>query len=151
MLSVAFIINVITTLLLVGITWFMQIVFFPLLRFYDTDKPDVFARTYRDRMMLLTFPLMSLEFLTGVTIMLAYAMVPKETEAAFRSYIIFGIAFLCMAINLLITFQMIRPLSRKFLEKPTLLVLKKLEQWNWVRTIIWTLRFLLLISTIFSR
>lgn len=151
MVQLAFFINLIVTLILIGVVWYMQVVHLPLLKYAPENDRDKFAQLLKERLVLITFPLMTLEGLTSLMVVLNFVRVPMETAAARTSYTIYGIAFILMLINAIITFQTLRPLRNKFLKKYNEKSARNWENWNWVRTVIWTSRAILLLATLFIR
>jgi hypothetical protein len=130
---------------MVGIVWFQQIVYFPLFRYLGRGVDPNYFGHQRDRMTMLTFPIMTLEFLTAATIFITAAF---SGEAGRATYKIYGLAFFVLLGLHMVTFQMIRPMISKLSMEVDEQICRRLVRWNWTRTMGWTVRAILLFSTI---
>ena len=92
---------------------------------------------------------MALEVFTSFAVLLSYAFQLGKAEKLENSFIIYGISFFLLLILHLFTFQYIIPLYRKLHKKFDETTCKKIVQYNYVRAIGWTLRAILILSTMF--
>lgn len=150
MISLAFIINLLVTLLLVAYGWFVQLVYFPSMAYWKRDDEKK-TRFYKDRMLLFTFPLMSLEVLTSIAILLGFTFKPTPGPSDNYYFNLYGVAFIFIILIYITSFQLIRPLINRFLKNGDFKALQQAVAWNWVRTLGWTIRFIVLFVTLISK
>lgn len=150
MTSVAFIINVITTLVCVGQVWFLQVVHYPLFRNIGPEKFPEYYSTLRMKMTLFNLPLVVLETSTSVMVFLFFSMQPKPTPAMENSFMLYGISvFLLLPVHLF-TYRGVQPALKKLSTQFSDKNLASLLQWNLMRSIAWTVRLGLILSTMFT-
>lgn len=132
------IINLVAAVFLAGLSWYLQIVHYPLFAYIDKRSFLEYHIYHLKKNMFLIFIPMLVE--GAFTILFAFDY----------SYLIPPmIPFLCLCLSTsmwLITFSHIAPLQDKLttegLDKD---VVKKLLEINWIRTIGWTVKMLLLL------
>lgn len=126
-----------STLSLVGLIWTIQLVHYPLFAQVGRDAYPAYQAAHMRRMMLLVLPLMLTELLTAT--MLAFNP-PSDVPA-----IVVWVALILLAVIWL---------STVFVQMPQHLTLNKgfdaqvhrlLVNSNWIRTIAWTLRGLIVL------
>lgn len=129
-----------TCLLMAGYMWFTQIVFYPSFRFVDNSQWSEFCRVKKINTSMVQYPIMMFEL--GSSLILFFLATKSP------SYPIFAAATLLLIIlwiyNFLVTAKTLKELENGF---DNALHQKLLKQ-NCVKTAGWTLRFVLLISTI---
>jgi hypothetical protein len=129
--------NFAATLFLTGLSWFLQVVHFPILARLDTPDFSIYATMHRRRNTLLMAPAMVVELATA-------AWLGVATPAAFSHRDMFH-AFLLVVMIWLITFFRHVPLHRKLLGGYDAQVLQTLIRWNWIRTCCWSGRAVFLL------
>jgi hypothetical protein len=132
-------IHLISTLLMVGVIWFVQIVHYPLMREVGDDGFVEYARRHQQTTSYVVGPLMLLEAGTGVT--LAAMQFGREGwQPAW--WMAHALLLLIWVSTLLI--QM--PIHGKLLQGPNPSLVMRLVRTNWIRTIGWTARAALIAS-----
>ncbi|HUA86159.1 MAG TPA: hypothetical protein VMB85_20020 [Bryobacteraceae bacterium] len=127
--------NLSAALFLTGLSWFLQIVEYPLLAHLDTPDFPKFAALHRRRNTLLMAGPMTVEMITAAWMLVRPELPHRDV---FR-------AFLLLIVIWLITFSRHFPLHRRLLHGYNREILRSLEKWNWLRTLCWTARAGLLI------
>ena len=126
-----------STLMMTGVVWFVQWVHYPSFRFVDTAKGSEAAQFHQVKTGLLVIPLMLVEMGTAVLLM------SSSWVAQYGSYlwINLGLLFLIWAV----TFLKMVPLHRQLADQFDKDIVSSLISMNWVRTILWTVRAVLLL------
>ena len=125
-------INLAAALFLTGLSWFLQVVHFPLLRRLDRREFPSYAALHQRNNTLLMTPPMLIEMITAAWLLVA-------TPTGLRHQDLFHLFLLLVAIWL-ITFLRHIPLHRRLLQGYNAEILRTLERWNWIRTSCWTAR-----------
>ncbi len=134
-IQTVFLIHIIVTTLMTGIIWFIQLVHYPLLKFVGRSEAAQYEISHTRRITYSVIPLMIVESLTGFSLLWQRPPYVTLSEA-------------CAGGGLLAVIW----LSTVFLQIPQHLILakkfdsaahQKLLSTNWVRTVAWTIRTLL--------
>jgi|GEM_PF-5416788 len=147
MISIAFVINIIATLICVGITCFLQVVMYPMLKHIGAERFPAFYESYRLKMTTLSFPIMSLEAFTSIVVLLSYTFRQNITPQMQRSFTVYGISVFLLLIIHLATFQAIQPLLKRLSKNFDPKTCDQIVRWNIIRTAGWSLRAILILST----
>ncbi len=126
-------IHFLSTSLMVGIIWVIQLLHYPTFHFIKESDYVEFQHFHMQRISFIVVPVMIIELLSGF--MLVYY---------FRS----NLLILCLIILLviwLITFVFFTKLHQSLLGGYDKIIVKKLVQINWSRTVLWSLRLIILI------
>jgi hypothetical protein len=119
--------NLAAAFFLTGLSWFLQIVQFPILEQIDGPEFSKIAALHRRRNTLLMAGPMTFEMIVAI---------------------LFGWrapAFALLIAIWLITFLRHVPLHRRLLAGYDASILRQLARWNWIRTLCWTARAGLLV------
>ena len=126
-------IHFLSTSLMVGIIWVIQLLHYPTFHFIKQSDYVEFQHFHMQRISFIVVPVMIIELLSGF--MLVYY---------FRS----NLFILCLIILLviwLITFVFFTKLHQSLLGGYDKIIVDKLVQINWSRTVLWSLRLIILI------
>ena len=126
-------IHFLSTSLMVGIIWVIQLLHYPTFHFIKQSDYVEFQHFHMQRISFIVVPVMIIELLSGF--MLVYY---------FRS----NLFILCLTILLviwLITFVFFTKLHQSLLGGYDKIIVNKLVQINWSRTVLWSLRLIILI------
>ena len=126
-------IHFLSTSLMVGIIWVIQLLHYPTFHFIKQSDYVEFQHFHMQRISFIVVPVMIMELLSGF--MLVYY---------FRS----NLFILCLTILLviwLITFVFFTKLHQSLLGGYDKIIVNKLVQINWSRTVLWSLRLIILI------
>jgi len=125
------------TFILTGLVWCVQLVNYPLFPWVDRDKFCDFEKKYQKRISILLFPLMVLECFFAI-LMLTVARSGFDRNLA---CILFALLLFIWFSTFCLQIPEHVELSNGFSFKN----IKKLVLSNWIRTVAWTLRSLLLL------
>ena len=130
-MKIIFIIHLLTSVFMAGLCWFVQVVHYPLFRHIRIDE---FAAYERKNFVTgyITIPLMVIELGTGLWLLYTYPNLLYLLNIAF-----FGIIGLSTVL-----FQV--PIHLKLINKPTIELINKLILTNWIRTVGWSVRLVIL-------
>ena len=126
-------IHFLSTSLMVGIIWVIQLLHYPTFHFIKESDYVEFQHFHMQRISFIVVPVMIIELLSGF--MLVYY---------FRS----NLLILCLIILLviwLITFVFFTKLHQSLLGGYDKIIVDNLVQINWSRTVLWSLRLIILI------
>ena len=126
-------VHFLSTSLMVGIIWVIQLLHYPTFHFIKESNYVEFQHFHMQRISFIVVPVMILEFLSAF--MLAY-------------YIRSNMLILCLIILLviwLVTFVFFTKLHQRLLDGYDKSIVDKLVQINWSRTVLWSLRLIILI------
>ena len=126
-------VHFLSTSLMVGIIWVIQLLHYPTFHFIKESDYVEFQHFHMLRISFIVVPAMIIELLSGF--MLVYY---------FRS----NLLILCLIILLviwLITFVFFTKLHQSLLGGYDKIIVDKLVQINWSRTVLWSLRLIILI------
>ena len=126
-------IHFLSTSLMVGIIWVIQLLHYPTFHFIKESHYEEFQHFHMQRISFIVIPVMITELLSGF--MLVYF---------FRS----NLLIFCLIILLviwLITFVFFTKLHQSLLGGYNKITIDKLVQINWSRTVLWSLRLIILI------
>ena len=139
-LPLILLLHVITTQAMTGIIWFVQIVHYPLLARVGTHEAPGYESEHRARTFWIVGPLMLVE---GLTLGL---LCQQPLEPADRLYLGTGAALL-LIIWLSTAFLQV-PCHAKLSQAFDATVHRRLVSSNWIRTVAWTLRVLVIVGLV---
>lgn len=123
-----------------AVVWFMQVVHYPLMAYADPARWAEFAEKRRMFTMMLTYPLMAFEALTGFTLILLATQSP--------SYPYLAVSLLVLVALILYTFMYLNPQLKNMAGPSDEAAHKRFLKLHWIRTAGWSLRLLLLVFTV---
>ena len=136
-MSFIFLFNLVLSFVAVGLIWTIQLVHYPSMRYISKDKFPAYHNFHSIRISILAMPLMFGELVTSI--MLWYQNFNNAIQTVFLINLI--IVVLIWSSTFLIQVPLHNALSK---EKNTEKI-SKLICTNWIRTILWTLRSILMI------
>lgn len=143
MLEWLFVIHVAATWFMVGVIWFVQIVHYPLYGSVGTAEFEGYEKRHQLKTAWVVFPAMFVEL--GSLLFLMSRPSPLSSDP------LLVVSFLFLLIIWLSTGFIQMPAHQKLTMGADPEVLKKLVRWNWIRTIFWSLRGLLLVYLLMNR
>lgn len=132
MKEVLFIIQLFCCFSLFGLIWTIQIVHYPTFLKIENKEFKSFCIFHTKKISLIVIPLMFLELISGVVLLSSYT----------NNVFVFN--FIGITIIWISTLFISMPLHRKLSVERNELVIKKLIKTNWIRTLTWSSRSLLL-------
>ena len=123
-------IHIVSTSLMVGVIWIMQLVHYPSFNFINVEEYKSFQEFHMKRISLIVIPVMIIELISGVLIFWIY-----QTDNIF-----FNISLFCLFFIWFLTAILFSKMHQKLTLGYQISIVTKLVNLNWLRTISWTLR-----------
>jgi len=130
------VVSTVATWAMVGLIWMVQVVHYPMLATYSAAAPATAAADHQRRISWVVGPLMAAE---GVTALILLVDRP-DTMPAWSAWA--AAAMLGVALGSTVMIQV--PLHARLAEEHDARTAQRLVTSNWVRTVAWTLRGLVL-------
>jgi hypothetical protein len=135
--KIIFVLHIVATFLLTGMIWIIQIVQYPFFSYVGTEDWKKYHDNYRFWITPIVAPAMIIEFLTA-GLLLFYPFVKIDEKFIWTGLIL---VLIIWASTFFIQVPLHERLAVKFNEN----IHKLLVQTNWIRTLAWSLRSLLMI------
>jgi len=128
--------NLICSLLLTGLIWTIQVVHYPL--FIKVEKMNFidYLKSHQIRISIIVIPLMIIELIAAILL----GVYPTSS-----SVVICYMTLLLTIIIWISTFLLQVPLHQRLLNGYNKTAINKLVKTNWIRTIAWTVKSILLV------
>ena len=142
-------IHLVATCFMTGVIWIVQVVHYPLFAKVGEASYVEYQQAHMKRITWVVLPAMGLELITGITLVVPNLMDSIALESSkpalnLDSSLLWG-NLLGLVLIWLSTALLQVPQHAKLLEGFNAVPHEKLVRWNWVRTVVWSLRLLLLI------
>ena len=136
---IIFLAHLISTSIMVGVIWVIQLVHYPSFPFIDKNIYAAFQKFHMDRISIIVIPIMLAELITGMILFL-----DKSSKNS-----ILVISFIILILIWIITVVFFTKAHNKLIIGYQELVVNQLVVMNWVRTLLWTLRLFLLLCVVY--
>lgn len=130
-----FMVHLISTSIMVGLIWLIQVVHYPSFLFIDIEKYSKFQKFHMSRISYVVIPIMMIELLSGVYLFLFYT---------FSIYLI--IELFILAITWILTGLFFSRMHTELVEKFNKNIINKMINLNWFRTCFWSIRLVILMN-----
>ena len=131
--------HLIFTSIMTGVIWVIQIVHYPSFHFIEKELYTAFQKFHMNKISIIVIPIMLAELITGMMLFL-----DKSSKSPFLI-----ISFVILVLIWLITGVFFSKAHNELMTGYQELVVNQLVVMNWIRTLLWTLRLLLLISFVY--
>ncbi len=135
-----FYVTLVCTTLMMGLVWFIQIGFLPLLQYVRNEDAETFHEERRTNFMMVMFPVLGMETMSSL-----FLLIKAVNSPLFAT---FSLSFILHLAMILLHFFGIFPSYALLKNGFDMSVYKKLKIFGWIRVAIWTIRFFILISVI---
>ena len=126
--------HLIFTSIMTGVIWVIQIVHYPSFHFIEKELYTAFQKFHMNKISIIVIPIMLAELITGMMLFL-----DKSSKSPFLI-----ISFVILVLIWLITGVFFSKAHNELMTGYRELVVNQLVVMNWIRTLLWTLRLLLL-------
>ena len=136
--------HLIFTSIMTGVIWVIQIVHYPSFHFIEKELYTAFQKFHMNKISIIVIPIMLAELITGMML-----FIDKSSKSPFLI-----VSFVILVLIWLITGVFFSKAHNELMTGYQELVVNQLVVMNWIRTLLWTLRLLLLIGFVhlyFSR
>ena len=131
--------HLIFTSIMTGVIWVIQIVHYPSFHFIEKELYTAFQKFHMNKISIIVIPIMLAELITGMMLFL-----DKSSKSPFLI-----ISFVILVLIWLITGVFFSKAHNELIAGYQELVVNQLVAMNWIRTLLWTLRLLLLIYFVY--
>ena len=135
---VIFISHLTLTSIMVGLIWIIQLVHYPTFHFIDKNLYSSFQKFHMNSISLIVVPVMILELATGVLLLVGNS----------KNFLIIT-SFIILILIWAITGIFFSGAHGKLIAGYNALIVDKLVSMNWIRTLLWTLKMLLLLGFLY--
>ena len=132
-----FVIHLVSTSFMVGVIWIVQLVHYPTFLFIDEQKSYDFQKFHMSRISYIVMPAMTTELFSGIYIFI-YSNMAIDSN-------LFLLALTILIINWIITALVFVKMHNKLLINYKIEIISLLVKWNWLRTLLWSVRLILLL------
>ena len=129
-------IHLIATSMMVAIIWIVQILHYPTFLFINKKQYTDFQQFHMNKISYIIVPIMVVELFSGLGIL----FIIQKRQISF--YVSFALLILIWMITGLLFTKYHSDLSKKYNQETIL----QLIQFNWIRTLLWTIRLALLLK-----
>ena len=126
--------HLIFTSIMTGVIWVIQIVHYPSFHFIEKELYTAFQKFHMNKISIIVIPIMLAELITGMMLFL-----DRGSKSPFLI-----ISFVILVLIWLITGVFFSKAHNELMTGYQELVVNQLVVMNWIRTLLWTLRLLLL-------
>ena len=126
--------HLIFTSIMTGVIWVIQIVHYPSFHFIEKELYTAFQKFHMNKISIIVIPIMLAELITGMMLFL-----DKSSKNPFLI-----VSFVILVLIWLITGVFFSKAHNELMTGYQELVVNQLVVMNWIRTLLWTLRLLLL-------
>ena len=126
--------HLIFTSIMTGVIWVIQIVHYPSFHFIEKELYTAFQKFHMNKISIIVMPIMLAELITGIMLFL---------DKSFKSPFLI-ISIIILVLIWLITGVFFTKAHNELIAGYQELVVNQLVAMNWIRTLLWTLRLLLL-------
>ena len=134
--NIVFMFHFISTSIMVGVIWIIQLVHYPTFLFIDKQKYFNFQKFHMSKVSYIVMPAMTVELFSGIYILL-YSENLIENN-------LFLLAFSFLVLNWVITGLVFVKIHNSLLIEYNMQTILLLVKLNWIRTTLWSLRLIFL-------
>ena len=131
--------HLIFTSIMTGVIWIIQIVHYPSFHFIEKELYTAFQKFHMNKISIIVMPIMLAELITGIMLFF-----DKSSKSPFLT-----ISIIILVLIWLITGVFFTKAHNELIAGYQELVVNQLVAMNWIRTLLWTLRLLLLTSFVY--
>ena len=143
-MDILILVQVLTTFFMTGLIWVIQIVHYPLFEYIGKYEFIAYEKKHSKLISFIVAPMMLIELASAIIIIISNYFTGDL-------YILFTIAFLLLIIIWISTMLIQVPQHRILSYSYDLKVIKDLAKSNWIRTICWSLRSVILMYILYKK
>ncbi len=134
--------NLLSCLMMTGLVWFVQVVHYPLFAQVPLDRLIAYEKSHSRRTGAVVIPLMLIELVS--TVLLCFPRYNLEDSSLPM------VGAIILAVVWISTFALQVPCHRKLSRAGDYAVVQRLIKTNWIRTIGWSARSVIVMAMVFS-
>ena len=130
-------IHIVSTSIMVGVIWVMQLVHYPSFKYVNESDYIIFQKFHMSNISYIVFPAMFTELITALLIFFS-------GEKSF----FFMLSLICLFLIWVITGVLFTKFHSILQKGKDLKMIEKMIKANWTRTLLWTLRIIMILFVI---
>ena len=130
-------IHIISTSIMVGVIWVMQLVHYPSFKYVNESDYIIFQKFHMSNISYIVFPAMFTELITGLLIFFSG-----------EKSLFFVLSLICLFLIWVITGVLFTKFHNILQKGKDLKMIEKMIKANWTRTLLWTLRIIMILFVI---
>ena len=135
-----FYLHIVTTSMMIGVIWVIQLVHYPSFHFVDRNRYELFQDFHMRNISWIVFPIMSVELITGILLI--------QSPVFGHSNKLFFISMILLALIWFLTATLFISIHKNLSKGFNKHIINKLVNLNWLRTILWSLRMVFIFGSI---
>jgi len=129
--------HLISTSIMVGVIWVVQLVHYPSFKYVNESNYIIFQKYHMSNISYIVFPVMFTELITAILILFF------GEESLF-----FMLSLICLFLIWVITGVLFTKFHNILQKGKDLKMIEKMIKANWMRTLLWTLRLIMILFVI---
>ena len=129
--------HLISTSIMVGVIWVVQLVHYPSFKYVNESDYVIFQKYHMSNISYIVFPVMFTELITAILILFF------GEESLF-----FMLSLICLFLIWVITGVLFTKYHSILKEGKDLKIIKKMIKANWIRALLWTMRLIMILFVI---
>ena len=126
-----------STSIMVGVIWVMQLVHYPTFKYVKESDYPIFQKYHMSNISYIVFPVMFTELITALLIFLSG-----------EKSLFFVLSLICLFLIWVITGVLFTKFHSILQKGKDLKMIEKMIKANWMRTLLWTLRLIMILFVI---
>ena len=137
MFDVALMIHIISTSIMVGVIWVIQLVHYPSFKYVNESDYIIFQKYHMSNISNIVFPVMFTELITALIILFFG-----------EKSLFFVLSLICLFLIWVMTGVLFTKYHSILKEGKDLMIIEKMIKANWIRALLWTMRLIMILSVI---
>ena len=129
--------HIISTSIMVGVIWVIQLVHYPSFKYMKDSDYIIFQKYHMSNISYIVFPAMFTELITSLLIFFS-------GEKSF----LFMLSMICLSLIWVITGVLFTKFHSTLQKGKDLKMIEKMIKANWIRTLLWTMRLIMILFVI---
>ena len=130
-------IHIISTSIMVGVIWVMQLVHYPSFKYVKESDYIIFQKYHMSNISYIVFPVMFTELITALLIFFSG-----------EKSLFFVLSLICLFLIWVITGVLFTKYHSILKEGKDLMIIEKMIKANWIRALLWTMRLIMILFVI---
>ncbi len=130
-------IHIISTSIMVGVIWVIQLVHYPSFKYVNESDYIIFQKYHMSNISYIVFPVMFTELITALIILFFG-----------EKSLFFVLSLICLFLIWVITGVLFTKYHSILKEGKDLMIIEKMIKANWIRALLWTMRLIMILFVI---
>ena len=130
-------IHIISTSIMVGVIWVIQLVHYPSFKYVNESDYIIFQKYHMSNISYIVFPVMFTELITALIILFFG-----------EKSLFFVLSLICLFLIWVFTGVLFTKYHRILKEGKDLMIIEKMIKANWIRSLLWTMRLIMIFFVI---